>query len=79
MEVELDELVIELDDVLLDDDDWEFVPLGFWLTPITRTVGLPKFGAVISIVGGAVAPKTSGIVACVVPLTESTVIFGKPF
>lgn len=79
-DVELDELVVEFADVLLLDDDDEFrLALGLWLTPMTRTVGLPKAVAFISIVGAVAAPKTNGMVACVVPLTESTVIFGSPF
>lgn len=80
VDVELDELDVELADVLLLDDAELFkFACGLWLTPITRTVGLPKAVAFISMDGAAAAPKTNGMVACVVPLTESTVIFGNPF
>lgn len=75
---ELDEFVDEFDDVVLDDGDCE-ITLGLWVTPITRTVGLPRVAAFKSIDGADAAPNTNGIVACVVPLTESTVMFGKPF
>lgn len=72
------ELAVEFADVLLlDDAEFKFA-LGLWLTPITRTVGFPWI-AFISIDGAVAAPKTNGMVACVVPLTESTVMFGKPF
>lgn len=52
--------------------------LGLCVTPITRTVELPKLEVFISMDGAVVAPNTNGIVACA-PFTESTVIFGKPF
>ena len=63
----------------LDDAELFKFACGLWLTPITRTVGLPKAVAFISMDGAVAAPKTNGMVACVVPLTESTVIFGNPF
>lgn len=80
------ELAVEFDDAVFDgaldeddDDDDCVLTLGLWVTPITRTVGLPKLAAFISIEGADAAPNTNGMVACVVPFTESTVMFGKPF
>lgn len=77
------EEVDEPDAVLFDWTEFDELFAGPWLTPITLTVGFTWFtiGFVFTSIVGVDPddPKTNGIVACVVPFTESTVIFGKPF
>lgn len=80
VEVEPDELLVEFDDdIELDDVDVCVLAPGLWVTPMTRTVGLPEPVAFISIVGTDAAPSTNGIGW--IPPTESSVMFvvGNPF
>lgn len=59
-----------------------FIEIGFGLDPTTRTLGCEPFPlgfATNSIVGADVELKTSGMVACVVPVSASTAMFDNPF